>query len=60
MSFGASVYYTEHKPKKKNGGGLGMRLVLPHIENKEIESRKAGSNRESNQDTWFELLVLYH
>ena len=23
----ASVYYTEHKPKNENGGGLGTRLL---------------------------------
>ena len=30
-STSASVYYTERKPKnKKNGGGLGTRLVFPN------------------------------
>ena len=31
--FSTSMYYTEHKPKNKNGGGLGTRLVHNYIIN---------------------------
>ena len=32
----ASTYCTEHKPKDKNGGGLGMRLL--YVMRQEIDS----------------------